>query len=196
MGGGILGGAFFFGLFFFFLAFFFFFGQKKKFFFFFWLFLGFFFFFFGRKKKIFFFFLAEKKNFFFFFGQKKKKKKRPKKNACMMLVRMTGVLPNSYKGWGVCYHVYMTSAHKRTCVDCWNIPNHHTSICSYHVWVCVWMAAMKAIVPRGSACCLRHVTCMLPRELIWEKMAPSHTGMTQSKVIGLGCKMWSSLKSL
>ena len=44
----------------------------------------------------------------------------------------------------MCYHVYMISAHKRTCVDHRNMPNHHTSIYSYHVWVCVWMAAMKA----------------------------------------------------
>ena len=27
-----------------------------------------------------------------------------------------------------------------------------------------------------------------PQELIWERVAPSHTGLTQSKVIGLGCK--------
>ena len=29
----------------------------------------------------------------------------------------------------VCCHVYVTGAHKRTCVDHWNMPNHHTSIC-------------------------------------------------------------------
>ena len=29
-------------------------------------------------------------------------------------------------GGGDC-HVYIIGAHKRTCVDCQNIPNHHTS---------------------------------------------------------------------
>ena len=158
-----------------------------------------------KKKKLFFF-------FFFFLRDypktraegvislgncQKKKKKKGQKNKCLHDVSPDDrSAPQLVKGWGVCYHVYMTSAHKRTYVDHQNIPNHHTSICSYHVWVCVWMAAMKAIVPRGSACCLKHATCMLPRELIWERVAPSHTGMTQSKVIGLGCKMWSGLKSL
>ena len=48
------------------------------------------------------------------------------------------VLPNPLKGWGVCYHVYVIGAHKRTHVDCQNMPNHCTSI--YHEWmcVCVW----------------------------------------------------------
>ena len=40
------------------------------------------------------------------------------------------VLPNSLKGWVVCYHVYVIGAHKRTHVDYWNMPNHCTSI--YH----------------------------------------------------------------
>ena len=56
----------------------------------------------------------------------------------MMEVRMTRVLPNSQKGRGVCYHVYMIGAHKRTCVDRRNMPNHHTSIYSYHVYECVY----------------------------------------------------------
>ena len=60
------------------------------------------------------------------------------------------VLPNSLKGRDVCYHVYMIGAHKRTCVDHQNMSN-HTSIYSYHVQVCMWMAALKAIVKRGSA---------------------------------------------
>ena len=37
------------------------------------------------------------------------------------------VLPDSLKGWGVYYHVYVIGAHKRTCVDRRNMPNHHTS---------------------------------------------------------------------
>ena len=35
---------------------------------------------------------------------------------------MMGVLPNSSKGRGVCYHVYMIGAHKRTCVDFGTCP--------------------------------------------------------------------------
>ena len=71
------------------------------------------------------------------FWLKSQKKRSQLSSACMMEVRMTGVLPNSWKGRGVCYLVYMISAHKRTCVDCRNMPNHHTSTYSYHVWVCV-----------------------------------------------------------
>ena len=55
----------------------------------------------------------------------------------------------------------------------------------YYWWVCVWMAAMKVIVPRASVCCLSHATCMLPRKLIWERVAPSHTCMTQWKWLAL-----------
>ena len=49
------------------------------------------------------------------------------------------VLPNSLKGRGVCYHVYVIGAHKKwTHVNHQNMPNHCTSI--YHEWmcVCVW----------------------------------------------------------
>ena len=47
-----------------------------------------------------------------------------------------------------------------------------------HVWVCVWMAALKAIVKRIYIA-WGLWTCMLPRDLIWERVAPSHTGVTQ-----------------
>ena len=45
--------------------------------------------------------------------------------------------------------------------------------------VCMCVAAMRAIVTRYTA---QNVmwTCMLPRELIWERVASSHTGVTQS----------------
>ena len=87
------------------------------------------------------------------------------------------VLPNLLTGWGVCYHVYVICAHKRTHVDCRNMPNHCTSI--YHEWMCVCVAALKVIVTRYTAQSVMW-TCMLPRELIWERVAPSHTGVTQS----------------
>ena len=40
------------------------------------------------------------------------------------------------------------------------------------------VAAMRAIVTRYTAQNVMQ-TCMLPRELIWERVAPSHTGVTQ-----------------
>ena len=45
------------------------------------------------------------------------------------------------------------------------------------MWVCV--AALKVIVTRYTAQSVMQ-TCMLPRELIWERVAPSHTGVTQN----------------
>ena len=60
-----------------------------------------------------------------------------------LTVKVKKVLPNLIKGWGVCYHANMIGAHKRTCVDHQNMPNYHTSI--YHEWVCVCVAALKAI---------------------------------------------------
>ena len=54
-----------------------------------------------------------------------------------MEVWMTGVLPNSLKDWGVCYHVYMIGD-KRTCVDQWNMPNHHIYLQLPCVSVCEW----------------------------------------------------------
>ena len=71
------------------------------------------------------------------FRKKKKKKKKKKKRPAILCLHDgspdDGSAPQLVKGWGVCYHVYMISAHKRTCVDRRNMPNHHTSICSYHV---------------------------------------------------------------
>ena len=56
--------------------------------------------------------------------------------------RVHRVLPNSLKGWAVCCHVYVTSAHKGTCVVHRNMPNHHTS--TYHEWVYVQMLHRRA----------------------------------------------------
>ena len=89
----------------------------------------------------------------------------------MNIQEVPRVLPNSLKGWGVCYHAYVIGAHKRTHVDHWNMPNHCTSI--YHEWMCVWVAALKVIVTRYTAQSVMW-TCMLPRELIWERVAPSY----------------------
>ena len=77
----------------------------------------------------------------------------------------------------MCYHVYVIGAHKRTCVDRQNIPNHYTSI--YHEYMCVCVAAQKAIVTRYTAQDVMW-TCMLPRELIWERVTPCHTSLTQN----------------
>ena len=88
------------------------------------------------------------------------------------------VLPNSLKGWGVCYHVYVIGAHKRTHVGHRNMPNHCTSI--YHEWMCVWVAALKVIGTRYTAQSVMR-TCMLPRELIWEILVWHRT------VVGLSC---------
>ena len=38
------------------------------------------------------------------------------------------VVPNLLNGWDVYYHAYIIGAHKRTCVDHWNMLNHHTSV--------------------------------------------------------------------
>ena len=51
---------------------------------------------------------------------------------------------------------------------------------------CVWMAALKAVGKKRICAACGLWTCMLPRELIWERVAPSHTGMTQLS-IGLSC---------
>ena len=53
---------------------------------------------------------------------------RPAKTqaAWVRIQALTLSAPNSLKRPGVCCHVY--GAHKRTCVDCRNMPNHHTSI--------------------------------------------------------------------
>ena len=93
------------------------------------------------------------------------------------------VLPNSLKGWGVCYHVYVIGAHKRTHVDHWNMPNHCTSI--YHEWMCVWVAALKVIGTRYTAQSVMQ-TCMLPRELIWEGGLPLIL-VWHRTVVGLSC---------
>ena len=45
--------------------------------------------------------------------------------------------------------------------------------------MCVCVAALKAIVTRYTAQSVMR-TCMLPRELIWERVALSHTGVTQN----------------
>ena len=45
--------------------------------------------------------------------------------------------------------------------------------------MCVCVAALKVIVTRYTAQSVMR-TCMLPRELIWERVAPSHTGVTQN----------------
>ena len=95
----------------------------------------------------------------------------------MNIQEVPRVLPNSLKGQGVCYHVYVIGAHKRTHVDHQNMPNHCTSI--YHEWMCVCVAALKVIVTRYTAQSVMR-TCMLSRELIWERVAPSHTGVTQN----------------
>ena len=104
----------------------------------------------------------------------------------MNIQEVPTVLPNLLKGQGVCYHVYVIGAHKRTHVDHWNMPNHCTSI--YHKWMCVCVAALKVIVTRYTAQSVMQ-TCMLPRELIWERVTSSHTGVTQN--IG-----WPSLQLL
>ena len=95
----------------------------------------------------------------------------------MNIQEVPRVLPNSLKGRGVCYHVYVIGAYKKTYVDCKNMPNHCTSI--YHEWMCVCVAALKAIVTRYTAQSVMR-TCMLPRELVWKRVAPSHTGVTQN----------------
>ena len=41
------------------------------------------------------------------------------------------------------------------------------------------VAALKVIVTRYTAQSVMW-TCILPRELIWERVAPSHTGVTQN----------------
>ena len=75
-------------------------------------------------------------------------------------------------------NVYVTSAQKKTCVDYHNIPNHHTSI--YLGWGgyegCM---AVKAYDSKVHVLSVWQQTCMLPRELIWEGVAPPHNGVTQ-----------------
>ena len=93
------------------------------------------------------------------------------------------------KGRGMCYHVYVIGAYKRTHVDRQNMPNHCTSI--YHEWMCVCVAALKVIVTRYTAQSVMR-TCMLPRELIWERVAPSHTGVTQNSGWPLLQLLWST----
>ena len=44
--------------------------------------------------------------------------------------------------------------------------------------VCMCVAAMRMIITRYTAQNVMRI-CMLPRELIWERLAPSHTGVTQ-----------------
>ena len=90
----------------------------------------------------------------------------------MKIQEVPRVLANSFKG----YHVYVIDVHKRTHVDCQHMAKHCTSI--YHECLCV--TALKAIV---IWCTAQNVMlmCMLPRELIWERVVPSHTGMTQLK---------------
>ena len=107
----------------------------------------------------------------------------------MNIQEVPRVLPNSLKGWGMCYHVYVIGAYKRTHVDHRNMPNHCTSI--YHEWMCVCVAALKAIVTRYTAQSVMR-TCMFPRELIWERVAPSHTGVTQNSGWPLLQLLWST----
>ena len=67
------------------------------------------------------------------FRKKKKKKKKKTQPAILCLHDGSpddGSDPQLVKRPGVCYHVYMIGAHKRTCVDRRNMPNHHTSIYS------------------------------------------------------------------
>ena len=107
----------------------------------------------------------------------------------MNIQEVPRVLPNSLKGRGMCYHVYVIGAYKRTHVDHRNMPNHCTSI--YHEWMCVCVAALKVIVTRYTAQSVMR-TCMLPRELIWERVAPSHTGVTQNSGWPLLQLLWST----
>ena len=85
---------------------------------------------------------------------------------------------NLSKGWGVYSYVFVTSAQKSTCADCWNMPNHHASICL--VWEgyegCM---AVKAYDSKVHVLSVWQQTCMFPRELIWEGVAPPHNGVTQ-----------------
>ena len=60
---------------------------------------------------------------------------------------------------GVCHHVCVTGAHKRTCVDNQNMPNHHTS-----PYV---QARKKKELPHT-----RRQSWMLPMELIWDEGLP------------------------
>ena len=107
----------------------------------------------------------------------------------MNIQEVPRVLPNSLKGRGMCYHVYVIGAYKRTHVDRRNMPNHCTSI--YHEWMCVCVAALKVIVTRYTAQSVMR-TCMHPRELIWERVAPSHTGVTQNSGWPLLQLLWSA----
>ena len=97
----------------------------------------------------------------------------------MNIQEVPRVLPNLLKGWGVYYHVYVIGAHKRTHVYHQNMPNHCTSI--YHEWMCVCVWQQWGWLLLGI---LYKMWCgpvyMLPRELIWERVAPSHTGVTQN----------------
>ena len=57
--------------------------------------------------------------------------------------------------------------------------------------MCVCVAALKVIVTRYTAQSVMW-TCMLPRELIWERVAPSHTGVTQNSGWPLLQLLWSA----
>ena len=67
---------------------------------------------------------------------------------------------------------------QRTYVGHWDMLNHYTSIYHKWEWVCVCVVALKVIVTRYTTQNVMQ-TCMLPRELIWERLAPFHAGMTQ-----------------
>ena len=55
------------------------------------------------------------------------------------------------------------------------------------------MAALKAIVTRYTAQSVMRI-CMLPRELIWERVAPYHTGVTQNSGWPSLQLLWSAPK--
>ena len=87
----------------------------------------------------------------------------------MSIQEFTECYPTHKKGWVVCCHVYVAGAHKRTCVVHWNMPNHHTSI--YQRVEEQKCCAEGSNDKRGTAL-HKTQTCMLPRELIWEGVAP------------------------
>ena len=56
------------------------------------------------------------------------------------------VLPNSLKGWAVCYHAYMIGAHKNV----WIIRTCLITILLSSMSECVCVAALMVIAKRGS----------------------------------------------
>ena len=69
-------------------------------------------------------------------------------------------------------------------VHCWNMPNHHTSIVlsvyCIKMYVCCKCKLTQGKNGKNEAPHhMRRWSWMLPRELIWEGVAPPHGGMTQ-----------------